>query len=130
MMLRVAESGDAIDQLAIAMRPIDVPDPNTGPSALGPNEVRNQDIESGEYILAGYSGGFNITLVDPRRTYVPGGMIGWDADGERPAGVSGAGSWAPDANADIDKVFEVIEVTPVGPDGEVVLRVRSLRGQF
>lgn len=126
-MLRKANESDAITSMAIALRPIDVPDPNTGPNALGPNQVRNQQIEHGEYVLAYYKGAFNLTLVDPRRTYVPGDIVGWDADGQRPEGVEGAGSWAPNANADIDNFFEVIEVTPVGSEGEVILRVRILR---
>lgn len=128
MMLRVATNSDAIDQLAIATRPIDVPDPNSGPSALGPNEVRNQDMDPEDYVHAYYSGAFVLTLVDPNRAYVPGDLIGWDADGARPSGKSGSGSWAPDANADIDSVFEVIEVQTVG--SEFILHVRSLRGQF
>lgn len=129
-MVRTANDEDTITQLAIALRTVDVPDPNSGPSALGPNEVRNQTIEDGDYVHQYFSGAFNITLVDPRRTYVPGDQIGWDADGERPEGISGEGSWAPNANADIDSVFEVVEVTNVGSKGEVILRVRSLRGQF
>lgn len=128
-MLRTANAEDEIARMAVALRPIDVPDPNTGPNALGPNEVRNQTISSGDYILAYYSGGFNLTLVDPRRTYVPGDLVGWDADGQRPEGVTGEGSWAPNENADINSFFEVIEVTKVGSEGEVVLRVRTLRTQ-
>lgn len=128
-MLRKAIESDAITRMAIALRTIDVPDQNTGPNALGPNEVRNQTIASGDYILAYYGGAFNLTLVDPRRTYVPGDGVGWDADGERPEGVTGEGSWAPNANADIEDFFEVIEVTKVGSEGEVVLRVRTLRTQ-
>lgn len=128
--MRTAGAGDAITQLAVALRPVDVPDPNTGPGALGPNEIRNQDIAQHEYVHAYYSGAFHLTLVDPRRTYEPSQLIGWDADGERPEGKDGAGSWAPNANADIDSVFEVLEVREVGSDGEVILTVRSLRGQF
>lgn len=129
LFMRPAQSGDAITQLAIALRPIDVPDPNTGPSSLGPNEIRNQTIEQGEYILAYYSGGFHLTLVDPSRSYKPGDLIGWDADGKRPKGKSGSGSWAPNANADIDSVFEVMEVREIGSEDKL-LTVRSLRGQF
>src|SRR5688572_25142046 len=128
--METADSGDAITQLAIALRPVDIPDVNNGPSALGPNEIRNQDLANGEYVMACYSGVFFLTLVDPRRTYAPSDLIGWDADGERPAGKDGVGSWAPNANADIDSVFEIMEVEEYGDDGEVVLRVRSLRGQF
>lgn len=131
LFMRPAQAGDAITQLAIALRPIDVPDVNTGPSSLGPNEIRNTKLEQGDYVLAYYSGGFHLTLVDPNRTYTPGMLIGWDADGARPEGkAAGVGSWAPNANADIDSVFEVMEVREVGEDGDVILTVRSLRGQF
>lgn len=125
-----ASASDPALQLAVALRPVDVPDVNTGPSALGPNEIRNQDMAAGEYVHCYYSGAFHLTLVDPNRTYTPGQLIGWDVDGARPVGKSGAGSWAPNANADIDSVFEVMEVRAVGEDGEVILTVRSLRGQF
>lgn len=129
--MRKAQAGDAITQLAIALRPVDHPDVNTGPSALGPNEIRNQQIAHGEYVHAYYSGAFKLTQVDPNRTYEVGQLIGWDADGARPAGRTGTGSWAPNANADIDSVFEVIEPPEeYGDNGEVVLTVRSLRGQF
>lgn len=128
MYLRKAASGDSglLTQLGIALRPIDVPDPNVGPASQGPNEIRNTPIEDGDYVLEYLSGAFNLTLVDPRRTYIPGMAIGWDADGQRPAGVSGEGSWAPNANADIDGVFEVQEVRKVGSEGEVILGVRFL----
>ena len=130
LVMRTAEAGDAITQLAIALRPVDHPDTNTGPNALGPNEIRNQDMAQGEYVHAYYSGAFHLTLVDPNRTYEPSQLIGWDADGARPEGKDGTGSWAPNANADIDSVFEVMEVREVGDNGEVILTVRSLRGQF
>jgi hypothetical protein len=130
MIMRKAISSDALAKLAIALRPVDVPDPNNGPAASGPNEIRNQAIADGEYVHAYYTGGFTLTLVDPRRTYVPGNTIGWDEDGQRPAGVSGAGSWAPDANADIDAFFEVLHVEKVGSGGEVILKVRTTRAQF
>lgn len=131
LFVRQAQSGDAITQLAIALRPIDVPDVNNGPASLGPNEIRNQTIDEGGYVLCYYSGAFHLTLVDPNRTYEPGDLIGWDADGDRPEGkAEGEGSWAPNANADIDSVFEVMEVREVGENGDVVLTVRSLRGQF
>lgn len=128
--MRVAEAGDPITQLAIALRPVDHPDVNTGPNALGPNEIRNQPLAAGDYVHAYYSGAFHLTLIDPNRTYEPGQLIGWDADGARPEGKDGTGSWAPNANADIDSVFEVMEVRTVGEDGDVILTVRSLRGQF
>lgn len=130
LFMRTAQAEDTITQLAIALRPVDVPDVNTGPSALGPNEIRNTALKQGEYVHAYYSGAFHLTLVDPNREYAPGDLVGWDANGARPEGKSGEGSWAPNANADIDSVFEVIEVREVGSEGEVILTVRSLRGQF
>lgn len=126
---RVATNEDTIAQLAIALRTVDIPDPNSGPNELGPNEIRNQTIKHGEYVHRYYSGVFHLTLVDPNRTYEEGTLIGWDADGARPAGkAEGVGSWAPNANADIDSVFEVQEVRKVGSAGDVILTVRSLRG--
>lgn len=130
LFVRVAQAGDAITQLAIALRPVDHPDVNTGPSALGPNEIRNQAMVQGEYVHCYYSGAFHLTLVDPDRTYAPSDLVGWDVDGARPRGKDGSGSWAPDANSDIRSVFEVMEVREVGGDGDVILTVRSLRGQF
>jgi hypothetical protein len=129
LFVRPAQAGDAITQLSIALRPIDVPDVNTGPNAQGPNEIRNEKIPQGGYVLCYYSGAFHLTLVDPTREYKPGDLIGWDADGARPEGKEGTGSWAPNANADIDSVFEVMEVREVGDEDKIVT-VRSLRGQF
>lgn len=132
MVVRTAGSGDTalIPQLAIALRPVDVPDPNIGPNTLGPNEIRNQTMVAGGWVHCYYSGAFTLTLVDPRRTYLPGDLIGWDADGERPSGIAGVGSWAPNANADLDSILEVTHVEKVGSGGEVILKVRTLRGQF
>lgn len=128
--MRTAGASDAITQLAIALRPIDPPDPNTGPSSLGPNEIVNQTMEAGDYVHAYYSGVFHLTLVVPT-TYAPGDLIGWDADGVRPSGKSGTGAWAKNSAADIDSVFEVMEVREVNSTThECILTCRSLRGQF
>jgi hypothetical protein len=126
---RVAGASDSALQLAIALRPVDHPDPNTGPAALGPNELRNQDMAQGEYVHAYYSGSFHLTLVVPD-SYSEGDLIGWDADGARPAGKGGSGAWAKNSAADIDSIFEVQLWRPVNDDDEGVLTVRSLRGQF
>jgi hypothetical protein len=128
-MMRTAKANDTLPLLAVALRPIDVPDVNNGPGAIGPNEIRNQTMHDGEYVHPYYSGAFTLTLVDPTRTYAPGSTLGWDADGARPAGVAGVGSWAPDANADIDGFFEVLKVSKVGSNGEVILKVRTTRTQ-
>src|SRR4051794_39013895 len=65
-------------RLAIALRPVQVPDVNTGPGALGPNEIVNQKIVKGEYVHAYYSGAFHLTLIKPDATYAPGDLITWD----------------------------------------------------
>lgn len=126
---KVAGSSDAGTQLAIALRTVQVPDVNSGPGALGPNEIMNQVIPVGEYVHAYYSGAFNLTLVAPD-SYAPGDLVGWDANGARPTGKSGSGSWAKNSAADIDSIFEVMAWRPFNDDDEGVLTVRSLRGQF
>jgi hypothetical protein len=125
MFMRKANSGDAALQLAIALRPVDVPDPNTGPLALGPNEIRNQVIEDGDYLHAYYRGVFHLTLVVPA-AYNPGDLIGWDADGARPEGKTGTGAWAGNSAADIDSIFEVMEFRKVNAKNEGILTVRKL----
>jgi hypothetical protein len=128
--MRKAGASDAAAQLAIALRPVDHPDVNTGPGSLGPNEIRNQVIANGEYVHAYYSGAFHLTLVVPD-SYAPGDLIGWDADGARPTGKSGTGAWAKNSAADIDSIFEVTLYREINDaDNEGILTVRSLRGQF
>lgn len=117
--VRLAKNGDAAADILLATRTIDVPDPNTGPTSLGPNEVRNQPIEPGDWVLCQKSGVFIITLVTPD-TYAPGEKIGWDVNGALPAGKAGVGAWAKDANADIKSVFRVrdwVEVNPSTHEG-------------
>lgn len=127
--VRTALAGDTgeVDRLGIALNVVQAPDVNTGPSALGPNELANKDIPAGEYVRVYYSGGFHLTLVVPT-TYVPGDRIGWDADGVRPVGKTGVGAWAKDAAADLDSIFEVMEIRTVGTGSEVILTVRHLKG--
>lgn len=143
--MRKAISSDPITQLAIALRPVDVPDQNVGPKELGPNQIRNQALAAHDYIHAYYSGVFHLTLIVPD-TYAPGDLIGWDADGARPTGKTTAvvsyngisipgsaadtGAWAKNAAADIDSVFEVMEFRDLNSSHEGILTVRSLRGQF
>lgn len=129
--VRKATAGDAAAQLGIALRTVQHPDVNTGPGSLGPNEIVNQTIASGDWVHRYLSGAFHLTLIAPDDSYAPGDLIGWDADGARPAGKGGTGSWAKNADADIDSIFEVEEWRPYNADGdEGVLTVRSLRGQF
>lgn len=125
LFMRKAGASDVATQLAIALRPVDVPDPNTGPAALGPNEVRNQAIADGEYVHAYYRGVFHLTLVTPA-AYEPGELIGWDADGARPEGKEGTGAWAKNSAADIDSIFEVMEFRKVNANNEGILTVRKL----
>lgn len=126
LVMRKAKSGDNADQIALATRVIDIPDPNTGPTSLGPNEVRNQLIPSGEWLMAHYSGVFILTLVTPD-TYTPGELIGWDENGALPAGKEGEGAWAKNASANIQNVFEVMDWQEVNSTThEGILTVRFL----
>jgi hypothetical protein len=128
--VRRALAADPITQVAIALRTVQIPDVNTGAGSLGPNEIMNQKILTGDYVHTWYSGAFHLTLVVPA-VYVPGELIGWAAAGVRPTGKGGTGAWAKNAAADIDSFFEVMEWRPVNVAGtEGILTVRSLRGQF
>ena len=146
LLMRAATVGDAVTQMAVASRPIDVPDINPGSiyqEALGPNEIRNLPIQNGDYVLALYSGGLILTLINPD-TYVPGDLISWLPAGAVPTGkptssVSGSGvsgSWGKHSGAanfngtPIGPLFEVVMFRPVNAAGtEGLLNVRSLRGQ-
>lgn len=123
--MKVAGASDPIKQLGIALRTVQVPDQNHGPAEIGPNEIMNKDIVDGEYVHVYYEGDFWISLVVPG-TYTPGDLVGWQANGVRPAGVAGVGAWARDSAADIDSVFEVMEVRKIGSGTEVMLLVRKL----
>lgn len=129
--LQRAASGDAGGRrVGIALRPVQIPDVNTGPSALGPNEIVNQKIVAGEYVHEYRSGAFHLTLITPDDTYAPGDLIGWDPAGARPTGKGGTGSWKKVAT-EADALFEVQLWRPYSADGtEGILTVRSLRGQF
>lgn len=121
-------------RMAIATRVIDPPD-RAGDSlytqSIGPNEIKNLQIEDGEYVHAYYSGVFHLTLAVPR-AWVPSELVGWNDAGVRPTGKTGVGAWdvvlvANQANA----MFEVQEFRPFSANGqEGLLTVRSLRGQF
>ena len=141
LLMRAAQAGDAVTQMAVASRTIDVPDLNPGSiyqEALGPNEIRNLPIQNGDYILALYSGALIFTLIIPD-TYNPGDLIGWVPGGAVPtgkptSGVAGSGvsgSWGKMSQGGaIGPLFEVQMFRPVNPAGtEGLLNVRSLRGQ-
>src|SRR4051812_27191688 len=77
--MRRALTADPIAQMAIALRTIDVPDIATQSqytTPLGPNEIKNLQIEDGEYVHAYYSGAFHLTLITPR-AWAPGELVGW-----------------------------------------------------
>jgi hypothetical protein len=128
MVMRLAKSGDAVNQLAVALRTVQVPDPNKGPGSLGPTEIMNQTIASGEYIHAHYTGVLRLTLIVPD-TYTPGELIGWKEAATMSEGKLGKGAWSKDASADVKSVFEVIEWEEVNKTThEGILTVRFLRG--
>jgi hypothetical protein len=134
LVFRKAVRGDAVTQMAIATRTVDVPDRNPGSiyqEALGPNEIRNLPIAHREYLLRHYSGDFHLTLIVPDR-YTPSDLIGWVPAGARPTGKDGTGAWGKMSRTDaIGPFFEVIQPFRVTNDAgtEGILTVRSLRGQ-
>lgn len=123
-------AGDApvLEQVAIALRQVEIPDQNTGPAALGPNEIVNQAIADGDWLRRYYTGAFNITLCEPRADYVPGQRIGWAPAAVRAAGkAAGTGAWS---NAGIlagTTIFELHEYRVYGAANEGIMVVRSLR---
>lgn len=115
-------------QVAIAMRQIEVPDVNTGPAALGPNEIVNQLIPDGDWVRWYYTGAFNITLCEPRSDYEPTQIVGWNPAAVRPAGkAAGTGAWSTSGMLAGTEIFEVVEYRMYGTDDEGILTVRSLR---
>jgi hypothetical protein len=130
--VRAATADDTAARMGIALRPIDVPDLATDSqytTSLGPNEIKNLPIKTGQYVDQWYSGVFLISLVVPR-AWKPAELVGWNVAGARPTGKSGTGSW--DVVTDEADAFgEVMEFRPFSANGqEGLLTVRSLRGQF
>lgn len=121
------------DALAIALRTVAIPDTNPGSiyaQPLGPNEIVNLQIPSGEYVRTMHSGALHLTLVEPRTDYVPGQKIGWSATAARPAGkAAGTGAWSNTGFETGTDIFELEEVRPYGPSAnhEVLLTCRFLR---
>lgn len=113
------------DQVGIALRQVEHPDVNTGPSALGPNEVVNQLIADQDYLRVYMTGALHLTLVEPRADYVPGQLIGWAPAAARPVGkAAGTGAWS---NAGIlagTSLFQVQEYRAYGGANEGILTVR------
>lgn len=139
LLMRPVQAGDAVTQMAVAHRTVDVPDINPGSQyveALGPNEISNLPIRDGDYILALYSGGMHFTLINPD-TYNPSDLIGWNPTTPRPLGkpapasTAAAGSWAKmSVSGTIGPLFEVTMFRPTNQAGtEGILTCRCLRGQ-
>jgi hypothetical protein len=128
--VEVPDDADTVDvnQLGVAMRQVEVPDINNGPTALGPNEVVNQTIASGDYVRRYMTGVLHLTLVEPHADYVPGQKIGWDDDATRPAGkAAGTGAWTNETLIANTTIFEVFEWRGYGASNEGILTVRFLR---
>lgn len=127
-----AGSADGADpRSAIAMQPIQVPDVNSGPAALGPNELVNQALAVGDWVRAYRSLAAILTLFTPDAGYAPGQLIRWDPTGARPAGKGGTGSWTRAGATVANAFFEVQEWQPTADDTTIgLLHVRSLRSQF
>lgn len=131
-------NGDGVrrEEIGVAMRQIMVPDINPGSQyspQLGPNEIVNIPIASGDWLRNYMSGVLNLTLVKPDATYEAGDIIGWDPDAERPEGkAEGEGAWAKhsdDAKVIANTDIFVVHMAPqfYGEKGECVLTVRFLR---
>jgi hypothetical protein len=126
-----------VRQTGIALRQVEIPDVNNGPTALGPNEIINQAIADADYLRRYMSGVLHLTLVEPRADYVPGQIIGWAPGEPRPAGkASGTGAWtnvSGNGTAALNKkanteIFEVHEpYRTFGSSNEGILTVRFLR---
>jgi predicted RecA/RadA family phage recombinase len=126
-----AATADTPKRMAIATRVIEIPDvaSDSGYStSLGPNEIKNRQINDGQYVHAYYSGVFHLTLVVPR-AWKAGDLVGWDAAGVRPTGKTGVGSWIL-AATEAAAWGEVEEFRPFSANGlEGLLTVRSFRTQ-
>lgn len=126
----IAASGTVSRKHGIAMRTVQIPDPNGGPNSLSPNDVMNEDISAHEYVHVYYSGGFHLTLIEPDDSYAPGDLIAWDPAASRPTGISGSGAWKK-TSTEANALFVVEDWRPLtGNDEEGVLTVRSLRTQM
>jgi hypothetical protein len=115
----------------IATRVISIPDAagiSNYTHPLGPNEIKNLQINDGEYVHTYFSGVFHLTLHVPR-VWAPGDLVEWQPAGARPTGKSGTGAWGLAGSA-ATAVYSVQEFRPFSANGqEGLLTVRSLRGQ-
>jgi hypothetical protein len=120
--------------LAVAMRQIMVPDINVGSQynlALGPNEIVNLPIASGDWVRTYFTGVLHLTLVQPAE-YKEGDILGWDPKGERPKlKTEGEGSWAAVEHANVvaGTGILVVHAPPryYGAENEAILTCRFLR---
>lgn len=117
---QVGSAAVAPSQIALALRKVEVPDTNTGPGALGPNEIVNQTITDGDYVRTYFGGAFHLTLIVPE-AYVPGDRIGFDPDADAQTGKpQNVGAWRKSgANTVLDDYFEVVEFRKFSPAGGV-----------
>jgi hypothetical protein len=117
-----------IDQVAVAMRQVEIPDVNSGPGALGPNQIVNQAIAAADWLRTVHTGVLHLTLVEPRADYTPGQKVGWAVAAARPTGkASGTGAWSNAGILSGTAIFEVREYRTYGEDDEGILTVRFLR---
>lgn len=125
---RAGSADSGTRRIGIALRTVQVPDINTGPGQIGPNEIMNTVIAQHEYVHVWMSGVFHLTLMTPL-AYAPGDLIGWDPTGARPTGKTGTGSWKKVAT-EAGATFEVMEYRPYNAAGDNgICTVRSLRTQ-
>jgi hypothetical protein len=121
--------------LAVALRQIMVPDLNPGSQynpALGPNEIVNLPIASGDWVRTVHTGVLHLTLVVPKAGYKEGDIIGWNPKGARPAlKTAGEGAWQKvgDANTVAGTGIFIVQAPPryYGTENEAILTVRFLR---
>jgi hypothetical protein len=138
------EAHPRVETLGVAMRQIMVPDVNPGSQynpQLGPNEIMNLPIASGDWMRVYRTGVLNLTLVQPQNAYKEGDIIGWAPKADRPAEkAEGFGAWSKlgtepeNSKAEATPVLAgtdifVVHDTPqfYGEAGECVLTVRFLR---
>jgi hypothetical protein len=120
---QVVADADVADrrQVGIALRTVEEPDINSGPGALGPNELVNRMIADGDWLRLYLTGALHL----------PGQIIGWHDGAARPVGkAAGTGAWTNVAANFVPKtdIFEVIEFRPYGGGNEGLLTVHFLRG--
>lgn len=121
--------------LSVALRQISTPDINPGSQfnpALGPNEIVNLPIASGDWVRQYFTGVLHLTLVVPKAGYKEGDIIGWNPKGARPAlKTAGEGAWQKigDANSVAGTGIFQVQAPPryYGTENEALLTVRFLR---